>query len=166
MHVTQQPQTYSCDIPTHKTTSPAERPFSHYIRSHRLAAEMWTTMKNNVLGKTFLSCSFYLCGFRKYVSYGFPIINCCNPGVLYETPFVYFFSNFIVSCFCTPDYSMLVTITYEFAFFTEYFRTPCKASLVCMQSTWILLLRSSLWSLAEQQTVNNCSLIMADTRVG
>ena len=35
-----------CDIPTHKTTSPPERPFSHYIHSHRLAAEMWTTMKN------------------------------------------------------------------------------------------------------------------------
>jgi len=30
----------SCDIPTHKTTSPPERPFSHYIHSHRLAAEM------------------------------------------------------------------------------------------------------------------------------
>jgi hypothetical protein len=33
-----------------------------------------------------LSCSFYLYGFRKYVSYGFPIINLCNPGVQYETP--------------------------------------------------------------------------------
>jgi hypothetical protein len=42
-----------------KTTSPPERPFSHYIHSHRLVAEMWTTMKNNFLGKTFLS-SFYL----------------------------------------------------------------------------------------------------------
>jgi hypothetical protein len=29
-----------CDIPTHKTTSPPERPFFHYIHSHRLAAEM------------------------------------------------------------------------------------------------------------------------------
>ena len=29
-----------CDIPTHKTYSPTERPFSHYIHSHRLAAEM------------------------------------------------------------------------------------------------------------------------------
>jgi len=34
----------------------------------------------------FLSCSFYLYRLRKYVSYGFPIINFCNPGVLYETP--------------------------------------------------------------------------------
>jgi hypothetical protein len=40
-----------CDIPTRKTTSPPERPFSHYIHSHRLAAEMWTMMKNNLLGK-------------------------------------------------------------------------------------------------------------------
>jgi len=43
-------------------------------------------MKNNLLGKIFLSCSFYLYRFRKYVSYGFPIINYCNPGVHYETP--------------------------------------------------------------------------------
>jgi len=40
-----------CDIPTHKTTSPPERPFSHYVHSHRLAAEMWTTIKNNLLGE-------------------------------------------------------------------------------------------------------------------
>jgi hypothetical protein len=25
----------------------------------------------------------------KYVSYGFPMINFCNPGVHYETPFIY-----------------------------------------------------------------------------
>jgi len=62
-----------------------ERPFSQYIHSHRLAAEMWTTMKNNLLGKKILSCS-YLYRFCKYVSYGFPIINFCNPGVHYETP--------------------------------------------------------------------------------
>ena len=29
---------------------------------------------------------FYLYRFRKYVSYGFPIINFCNPWVHYETP--------------------------------------------------------------------------------
>jgi len=77
---------YSCDIPTHKTTSPLERPFSHYIHSHRLAVEMWTTMKKQLTWKKkSLSCSFYLYRFRKYVSYGFPIINFCNPGVYYET---------------------------------------------------------------------------------
>jgi hypothetical protein len=35
----------------HKTNSPREGPFSHYIHWHRLAGEMWTTMKNNFLGK-------------------------------------------------------------------------------------------------------------------
>jgi len=47
---------------------------------------MWTTMINNILGKQFLSCSFYLYRFREYVSNGFPIINFCNLGVHYETP--------------------------------------------------------------------------------
>jgi hypothetical protein len=69
-----------------KQLLPPVRPFSHYMHSHRLAAEMWTTMKNKLLGKQFLSFSFYLYRFRKYVSYGFPIINFCNPGVHYETP--------------------------------------------------------------------------------
>jgi len=32
-----------------------------------------------------LSCSFYLYRFRKYMSYGFPIIYLRNPGVHYET---------------------------------------------------------------------------------
>jgi len=41
----------SCDSPTHKMTSPLEQPFSHHIHSHRLVAEMWTTIKNNILGK-------------------------------------------------------------------------------------------------------------------
>jgi hypothetical protein len=65
--------------------SPPERSFSHYIHSHRLATEMWTVMKNNILGKTFLSCSFYLYRFRKYVSFGYLIINVCIPGVCYVT---------------------------------------------------------------------------------
>jgi hypothetical protein len=33
-----------------------------------------------------LSCSFYLYRFRKYLSFGFPIINFCNLGVHYEMP--------------------------------------------------------------------------------
>ena len=65
--------------------SPGAAIFSH-IHLHRLAAEMWTTMKNNLLEKKILSCSFYLYRFRKYLSYGFPIINFCNPAVHYETP--------------------------------------------------------------------------------
>jgi hypothetical protein len=33
-----------------------------------------------------LSCSFCLYRFRKYVSYGFPIMNFCSPGVHCEPP--------------------------------------------------------------------------------
>jgi len=51
----------SCDIPTHKTTSPPERPFSHYIHSNRLAAEMWTTMKNNLQWKKNVWIFSYIC---------------------------------------------------------------------------------------------------------
>ena len=36
--------------------------------------------------KFFLSCSFYLYRFRKYVFHGFPIINFCNLGLHYGTP--------------------------------------------------------------------------------
>jgi len=42
--------------------------------------------KKRLTGKFFFSCSFYLYRFRKYVSYGFPIINFCNPGLHYEKP--------------------------------------------------------------------------------
>ena len=41
--------------------------------------------KTSYWEKNFLSCSFYLYRFRKYVSYVFPIINFCNPGPHYET---------------------------------------------------------------------------------
>jgi len=34
-----------------KRLLPRSGHFFHYINSHRLAAEMWTTMKNNLLGK-------------------------------------------------------------------------------------------------------------------
>jgi hypothetical protein len=52
-------------------------------------------MKNNLLGKTFLS-SFYLYRFRKYVSSGFPIIIFCNTGVHYETPCITYFSKRVI----------------------------------------------------------------------
>jgi hypothetical protein len=45
--------------------------------------------EKQLTGKLFfyvLSCSFYLYRFPKYVSYGFPVINFCNPRVCYETP--------------------------------------------------------------------------------
>jgi len=73
---------------TQNDFSPGAAIFSH-IHSHRLAAEMWTTMKNNLLGKNVLSCSFYLYRFRKYVFYSFPIINFCNPGVHYKMPCIF-----------------------------------------------------------------------------
>ena len=109
MHVAQQPQTHSCVIPTHRTTSPPERPFSHYIHSHRLAAEMWTTTKNKLLGGKNFSCSFYLYRFRKYVSYGFPIIMFCNPGVHYATPCILKKCFYLLICFYT--YSIILTCT-------------------------------------------------------
>ena len=59
-------------------------PWAAIFSLHCLAAEMWTTLKNKLLGKKFLSCSFYLYRFFKCMSYGFPIINFCNPGVNYE----------------------------------------------------------------------------------
>jgi hypothetical protein len=40
-------------------------------------------------GKKVLSCSFCLYRFRKYMCYGFPIINICNPGVRYETTCIF-----------------------------------------------------------------------------
>jgi hypothetical protein len=72
-----------------QNTFPLEPPFSDYIHSHRLAAEKWTTMKNKLLRKHFLSCFFYLYRFRKYVSYSFPIINFCNTQYLYLLEKIY-----------------------------------------------------------------------------
>jgi hypothetical protein len=48
-------------------------------------------------GEKKLSCSFYLYRFRKYVSYGFPIIHFCNPGVHYEKPCICTQSNTAIS---------------------------------------------------------------------
>ena len=53
--------------------------------------------ENKLLEKKLLSCSFYLYRFRKYVSYGFPIINFCNPGVHYETP-----------CICSDEPALML----------------------------------------------------------
>jgi len=55
-------------FPLHKLASPSGRNVNY-------------DEKNLLGGKKYLSCSFYLYGFSKYVSYGF-----CNPGVHYETP--------------------------------------------------------------------------------
>ena len=76
-----------------KRLLPPERLFFHYIHSRRLAAEMWTTLKHSLVGKTFLS-SFYVYRFCKYVYCGFPIINFCDPRVHHEMP-----------CMCRTDKS-------------------------------------------------------------
>jgi hypothetical protein len=54
-----------------------------------------------------LNSSFCVYRFRKYVSYGFPLVNFFNPGVHYETPcikYIYFVTNYFlhVSAFVTP----------------------------------------------------------------
>jgi len=46
-------------------------------------------MKTTYWKKKIFSCSFYLYRFRKYVSYGFPVINFCNPRVQFETPCIW-----------------------------------------------------------------------------
>jgi hypothetical protein len=77
-------------FPTHKTTSPPERPFSHYVHSHRLATEMWTTMKNNLLGEKNWVVPSNCTDFGNTFPRGFPTINLCNPGVSYETPCIFY----------------------------------------------------------------------------
>jgi hypothetical protein len=70
-------------------------------------------MKNNLLGEKYLSCSFYLYRFRKYVSYGFPIINVCNPGVHYETPCTLW--NALYIKYCILQDMFIVKIRYSTA---------------------------------------------------
>jgi hypothetical protein len=74
------------DIPTQKTTSPPERPFSDYIHKASPKGRNVNYDEKLLTEKKKLSCSFYLYKFRKYVSYGFPTIYVCNPGVHSETP--------------------------------------------------------------------------------
>jgi hypothetical protein len=52
--------------------------------------------ERQLTGENVLSFSFYLYRFRKYLSYGFPIINLCNFGVHYETPCIK--KTFLLSC--------------------------------------------------------------------
>jgi len=68
-----------------KVFSPGAAIFSLHIIVSPSGRNVNYDNKNNLLGQTFLSCSFYLYRFRKYVSYRFLIINFCNPGVHYET---------------------------------------------------------------------------------
>jgi hypothetical protein len=52
-----------------------------FIHSHCLAAEMWTMMKNNFLGKNFWVVPSICTGFINTYCVVFPIVNFCNPGV-------------------------------------------------------------------------------------
>jgi len=64
-------------------------------------------MKNNLLGGNFLSYFFYLYRFRKYVSYGFPIIIFCNPGVHYETPCILACTSHVKHCLYIQKLSLV-----------------------------------------------------------
>ena len=75
-----------CDIPTHKTTSPPERPFFSLHTLAQSSGRNVNYVEKQLTGEKFLSYSFYLYRFRKYMSYGFPIINFCNSAIHYETP--------------------------------------------------------------------------------
>jgi hypothetical protein len=66
-------------------------PGAAILSLHTLASPSGRNVKydeEHLTGKKILTCSFYLYRFRKHVSYGFPIINFCNPGVHYETPYI------------------------------------------------------------------------------
>jgi hypothetical protein len=65
-----------------------------------------------------LSYSFYLYRFRKYMPYGFPIINFCNPGVHYETPCMCFKTS------VTYRRKPAVLYIWSIAFFVQSFRSP------------------------------------------
>jgi len=70
---------------TQNDFSPGAAIFSLHILASPSCRNMNYDEKQ-LTGEKKLSCSFYLYRFRKYVSYGFPVINFCNPGVHYETP--------------------------------------------------------------------------------
>ena len=64
-------------------------PGAAILSLHTLASPSGRNVNYNekyLLKKRFFNCPFYLYRFRKYVSYWFPIINFCIPGVYYETP--------------------------------------------------------------------------------
>jgi hypothetical protein len=95
-------------------------------------------------GKNFLSCSFYLYSlFRKYVSYGFLIINFCNPGVHYETPCI--FLNFIfLLCNCQLAVTVLAS-TWQCLVICMYV-IVCVYLTVCYKHTAQLIFVFLLWT--------------------
>ena len=60
--------------------------FSLHTPASHSAQKYILRWKTTYWENLFLSYTFYLNRFRKYVPYGFPTINFCNPGVHFETP--------------------------------------------------------------------------------
>jgi len=79
--------------------------------------ELW--WKNNLTPKKFLGCSYYLYRFHKCVSYGFPIINFCNPRVHYEMPCRCHTEMYV----CLHIRGLLVSFD-----FSQYWNIPWKIS--------------------------------------
>ena len=69
---------------TQNDFSPGAAIFS--LHTHASPSRRNVNYDEKQLTGKFFFCSFYLYRFRKYVSYGFPIIFFCNPEVHYETP--------------------------------------------------------------------------------
>jgi hypothetical protein len=61
----------------HESTWSLHTPYTHITWQQKCEIKWKITYWEN---------SFYLYRFRKYMSYGFPIISFCNPGVHYEMP--------------------------------------------------------------------------------
>ena len=127
-----------CDIPTHKTTSPS---WSAIFSLHTLASPSGRNVHKDeqLTEKKILSCSLCLYRFRKYVSNGFPTINCCNPGVHYEAPCIYKLLYMISNLFSL------------FTFYTTFFHSAPYAFTDCaifpfhrLKKWFILLLTYSL----------------------
>jgi hypothetical protein len=97
--------------------------------------------------KIFLSCSFYLYRFRKYVSYGFPIINYCNPGVHFETPCVINIVSIYVLCMqpCSEHNTAL-----------QYAHGCCKTSCFTEEVFCSSYLVRSMKACGRNVTTNRC----------
>ena len=120
-----------CDIPTHKTTSAPEQPF---FSLHTLAPPSGRNVnydQKQLTGKNFLSCSFCLCRFHKYLSYGFPIINFCNPGVHYETPCIQWCNS--LPCCIYVNQCQGFTILMQLYLYMFMFEYACDMAFIVLE---------------------------------
>jgi len=74
-----------------------------------------------------LSFSFYLYRFRKYVSYGFPIISFSNPGVPYEMPCI--MKDFIILFFA--DIRRIWAMEFKLMIQTRHMYVEVKTAYIC-----------------------------------